>query len=119
MFHCSHKSGDSGPLMDSVQNVTSRIMRIINCLQQFFSHNLIEVHGCDHSIDGFSLEALEAKVKPFLQRTTADGPRFDTYLLYFSGPVFENGDWMLQGQLQLTINLLSLCIHGAHWIYNQ
>ena len=80
---------------ETLQSVGSQATRILNKVQEFFSYNLIENYGCDYSSSGLTLEALGSKVKAFLQRTTSDGPRYDTYVIYYSGPVHTNGDWAL------------------------
>ena len=91
-----------------MQELGSRATRALNKIQQFFGHNMIETYGCDYSSSGLTLEALETKLKAFMQRCTSDGPRFDTYLLYYSGPVHKNGDWALLGgdSLQLSYHNL-------------
>jgi hypothetical protein len=33
----------------------------------------------------------------FFQQTTPEGLPYDTYLLYYSGPTTETGDWALTG----------------------
>ena len=68
-------------------------------MQQFFSRNMIDNYGCDFSSSGLSEDYLHSKVTQFFSRKTTDGPRFDTYLLYYSGDCLESGDWALTGEL--------------------
>ena len=97
-----------------VQELGTRATRTLNKVQQFFAHNLIETYGCDYSSSGLTLEAVESKVKAFLMRCTSDGPRYDTYLLYYSGPVHSNGDWALLGKNNRLSPLVKQqpCFHG-------
>ena len=44
---------------------------------------------------------MEVKLRSFFQRVTADGPQFDTYLIYYSGHVYDNGDWALAGKTKM------------------
>lgn len=67
-------------------------------MQRFFSHHLIETFGCDYSTSGVTLEALQAKLRTFLELQTADGPRHDTYLVFYSGHTHRSGEWALAGQ---------------------
>ena len=41
---------------------------------------------------------VQSKLKAFFERTTVDGPKYDTYLLYYSGSVYDSGDWALAGE---------------------
>ena len=97
------RPGDSPVLLPSgtLQELSSRATHILSAVQRFFTHHLIETYGCDYSSSGLSAEAVETKLKAFFQRVTSDGPRFDTYLLYYSGGVFEQGDWALSGKQTL------------------
>jgi len=40
---------------------------------------------------------LAASLNKFFSMKTKQGIAYDTYLLYYSGPVVENGDWALKG----------------------
>lgn len=45
---------------------------------------------------GVSLEECESRLADFFAQTTTAGPRYDTYVLYYSGPTIEaTGDWAL------------------------
>lgn len=70
---------------------------MLNNVQRFFSHHMIETFGCDYSTSGMTLEGLQAKLRSFLESTTADGPRHDTYVVFYSGHTHYSGDWALAG----------------------
>ncbi len=82
----------------ALQDLGNRATHILNNVQRFFSHHLIDTYGCDYSSSGLTRDSVESKLKSFFQRMTGDGPRFDTYLVYYSGHVYENGDWALAGK---------------------
>jgi len=81
-----------------MQELSHRATHILNTVQRLFSYHLIDNYGCDYSSSGLTLSAVESKLRAFLQKQTADGPRFDTYLVYYSGHVHKNGDWALAGE---------------------
>ncbi len=80
-----------------VLELNLRSTRMLNNIQRFFSHHMIETYGCDYSTSGLSLEALQAKLRIFMEAHTADGPRHDTYVLYYSGHTHRSGEWALAG----------------------
>ena len=82
-----------------MQELSSRATDILNTVQRFFAFHLIENFGCDYSSSGLTGESVESKLKLFFQRATVDGPRYDTYVVYYSGHVYESGDWALAGRL--------------------
>ncbi|XP_072530085.1 transmembrane protein 168-A [Salminus brasiliensis] len=93
-------SVDGQPVLlppDQVQELNLRSTATLNAVQRLFSHHLIQTFGCDYSTSGLSLEALQAKLRSFLELRTADGPRHDTYLIYYSGHTLPTGDWALTG----------------------
>ena len=51
---------------------------------------------------GMTLEALQNKLKAFLELRTADGPRHDTYLVFYSGHTLRTGAWAMAGQDTVT-----------------
>lgn len=73
---------------------------MLSGVQRLFAHHLIEAFGCDYSSSGVTLEALASKIKTFLELRTADGPRHDTYLIYYSGHCHPSGEWALAGEGQ-------------------
>ena len=83
---------------NTIQDLSARATHILSIVQRFFTYHLIETYGCDYSSSGVSVESVETKLKSFFQRVTSDGPRFDTYVLYYSGSVYDQGDWALSGE---------------------
>ncbi|KAJ0028998.1 hypothetical protein NQD34_003995 [Periophthalmus magnuspinnatus] len=82
---------------DAVQDLNLRSTAMLSNVQRFFAHHLIESFGCDYSTSGVTLEALQAKVRSFLDLRTSDGPRHDTYIIYYSGHTHRSGEWALSG----------------------
>lgn len=46
---------------------------------------------------------MQKKLSVFFSQTTCEGPRYDTYVLYYSGPVTGKGDWALTGKIKKTV----------------
>lgn len=93
-------SPDGQPMLlppDQVHELNRRSTGMLNNVQRFFAHHLIETFGCDYSTSGVTLEALQAKMKSFLELRTADGPRHDTYVIFYSGHTHRTGEWALAG----------------------
>ncbi|XP_071809907.1 transmembrane protein 168-like [Asterias amurensis] len=89
---------DGSPVLlpaSSMEEVNSRSIRLLSTMQRFFLHHMIDVFSCDFSTSGLSLTTLKAKMRNFFARQMPDGPRFDTYLVYYSGHVHPSGDWAL------------------------
>ncbi|XP_013395203.1 transmembrane protein 168-A [Lingula anatina] len=82
---------------NALQELGSRSTQILNQIQHFFAYHMVDVYGCDYSSSGIASEALQSKLKAFFDRRMSDGPRYDTYIVYYSGHVQENGDWALAG----------------------
>uniref|UniRef100_A0A8C6SG94 Transmembrane protein 168b n=1 Tax=Neogobius melanostomus TaxID=47308 RepID=A0A8C6SG94_9GOBI len=82
---------------DQVQELNLRSTGMLNSVQRFFAHHLIESFGCDYSTSGVTVDALQAKVRAFLDLRTSDGPRHDTYVIYYSGHTHRSGEWALSG----------------------
>lgn len=72
---------------------------MLNAIQRFFAHHMIETYGCDYSTSGLSFDTLHSKLKAFLELRTVDGPRHDTYVLYYSGHTHGTGEWALAGKV--------------------
>ncbi|XP_046890310.1 transmembrane protein 168 [Hypomesus transpacificus] len=89
---------------DQVRDLNLRSTDMLNTMQRFFSHHMIESFGCDYSTSGLTLEALQAKIKAFLEVRTADGPRHDTYVLFYSGHTHRTGEWALAGGESLSLD---------------
>lgn len=71
---------------------------MLNAIQRFFAYHMIETYGCDYSTSGLSFDTLHSKLKAFLELRTVDGPRHDTYVLYYSGHTHGSGEWALAGK---------------------
>lgn len=85
------------PPPEQVQALSLRSTATLSAIQRLFSHHLIQNFGCDYSTNGMSLETLQTKLRSFLELHTADGPRHDTYIIYYSGHTMATGDWALTG----------------------
>lgn len=81
-----------------VHELNRRSTGMLNNVQRFFAHHLIETFGCDYSTSGVTLEALQSKMKSFLDLRTPDGPRHDTYVIFYSGHTHRTGEWALAGE---------------------
>ncbi|MEQ2164571.1 hypothetical protein GOODEAATRI_007975 [Goodea atripinnis] len=68
-----------------VQELNQRSTAMLNGMQRLFSHHMIQTFGCDYSTSGVTLETVQNKLRSFLELRTADGPRHDTYLIFYSG----------------------------------
>lgn len=95
-----------------------RSMGLLNSVQRLFSHHMIETFGCDYSTSGVTLEALQAKLKAFLELRTADGPRHDTYVVFYSGHTQRTGAWALAGEGHHSLQWLAGLMVGwlAGWL---
>ncbi|XP_033746705.1 transmembrane protein 168-like [Pecten maximus] len=92
----------------SVQDMGSYAMATLNKICQFFDFHMINNFGTDFSSSGMSQEFLQSKVKAFFGRCCMgeNGPRYDTYLLYYSGDVYDTGDWALADNKNLKLDTL-------------
>ncbi|GFN93438.1 transmembrane protein 168 [Plakobranchus ocellatus] len=90
----------------SVHDISARGTATLAQLQQLFTYHMIQNFGCDYSSSGLELDNLRSKLRAFFDRCTADGPRFDTYLLYYSGDVYDSGDWALSDNKSLSLSML-------------
>lgn len=91
---------------DHVQELNLRSTGMLNAIQRFFAYHMIETYGCDYSTSGLSFDTLHSKIKSFLELRTADGPRHDTYILYYSGHSHGSGEWALAGGDALRLDTL-------------
>uniref|UniRef100_A0A3B3DIA7 Transmembrane protein 168a n=1 Tax=Oryzias melastigma TaxID=30732 RepID=A0A3B3DIA7_ORYME len=93
-----------------VQEMNLRSTGMLNNIQRLFSHHMIQTFGCDYSTSGVNLEAVQNKLRTFLELRTADGPRHDTYLVFYSGHAHKNsGAWALaEGQTFHLAQLLEI-----------
>ncbi|XP_069832295.1 transmembrane protein 168 [Dendropsophus ebraccatus] len=82
---------------EHVQELNLRSTGMLNAIQRFFASHMIETYGCDYSTSGLTFDNLHTKVKSFLELRTMDGPRHDTYVIYYSGHSHSTGEWALAG----------------------
>ncbi|XP_072257626.1 transmembrane protein 168 [Pyxicephalus adspersus] len=82
---------------EHVQELNLRSTAMLNAIQRFFASHMIETYGCDYSTSGLTFDTLQTKLKSFLELRTSDGPRHDTYILYYSGHSHSTGEWALAG----------------------
>ncbi|KAM4678087.1 transmembrane protein 168 [Discoglossus pictus] len=82
---------------EHVQELNMRSTGMLNSIQRFFATHMIETYGCDYSTSGLTFDNLHAKLKSFLELRTSDGPRHDTYIIYYSGHSHSTGEWALAG----------------------
>lgn len=105
-------SPDGQPTMlppDQVQQLNLRATAMLNNVQRLFSHHMVRTFGCDYSTSGVTQEALQAKLRSFLELCTEDGPRHDTYLVFYSGHTQKGtGSWALAGTLLSFIHFYSI-----------
>ncbi|XP_069012953.1 transmembrane protein 168-A [Embiotoca jacksoni] len=95
---------------EQVRQLNLRSTGMLNDMQRLFSHHMIQTFGCDYSTSGVTLEALQTKLRSFLELRTADGPRHDTYLVFYSGHTHKgSGSWALaEGESLHLAQLLEL-----------
>lgn len=94
-------SSDGQPTLlppEHVQKLNLRSTAMLNAIQRFFAYHMIETYGCDYSTSGLSFDTLHSKLKSFLELRTSDGPRHDSYILYYSGHSHSSGEWALAGK---------------------
>ncbi|XP_043943258.1 transmembrane protein 168-like [Protopterus annectens] len=82
---------------EHVQELNLRSTGMLNAIQRFFAYHMIETYGCDYSTSGLSFDTVQTKLKSFMELRTVDGPRHDTYILYYSGHSHSSGEWALAG----------------------
>ncbi|XP_002739520.1 transmembrane protein 168-like [Saccoglossus kowalevskii] len=91
---------------NAIQEHSVRSTEILNTMQRFFLHHMIDIFSCDYSTSGLTLDTVEAKLKGLFDKMTKDGPRYDTYVVFYSGHVQPNGDWALAGDVSLKFETL-------------
>ena len=97
-FHSRPDGGATLLQPSAIQDIGSRSTQILNTVQRFFGYHMIENYGCDYSSSGLTAESVGNKLKSFFEQRTLDGPRFDSYIVYYSGDVHPSGDWALSGK---------------------
>ena len=70
-------------------------VKLVNLVHGFFSEHIVHNFGTDLCTSGLTTQALESKLRSFFNQRVPPGICYDTYFLYFSGPVHDNGDWAL------------------------
>lgn len=76
-----------------VRNRTA--VELIDLLSKFFSEHVVHNFGTELCTSGLTTQSLESKLQSFYGQRVLPGIAYDTYVLYFSGPVYDNGDWAL------------------------
>ncbi|KAL8563500.1 hypothetical protein ACOMHN_066167 [Nucella lapillus] len=104
----SLRPDDGATLMSAavVQEMTSRAMGTLAQVQHFFAFHMLANYGCDLSTSGLNMDSVHSKLNTFFEQRTNEGPRYDTYLLYYCGDVYENGDWAFSDNKRLTMDTL-------------
>lgn len=106
----AYSSSDGQPSLlppEHVQQLNLRSTGMLNNVQRLFSHHMIQTFGCDYSTSGVTLETLLTKLRSFLDLRTEDGPRHDTYLIFYSGHTQKGtGTWVLAGGESLHLSQL-------------
>ena len=60
-------------------------------------------------VHGLRIQSLESKLESFFNQRVLPGLPYDTFVLYYSGPVHDNGDWAsLENNAFSSSQLLSL-----------
>uniref|UniRef100_A0A915L8T7 Transmembrane protein 168 n=1 Tax=Romanomermis culicivorax TaxID=13658 RepID=A0A915L8T7_ROMCU len=92
-----------------VQTITLRATTCIDAMVKFFGQHLVENFGCDLSTSGLDWSDIRKKLATFFDQSTPEGPPFDTYILYYSGPVNDKGDWAMTGNTVVSLgNILEI-----------
>ena len=96
--------GNATPLPQShVQDINIRSTELLVAIQNFFRDHLIDMYGCDYSINGLEPSTLSNKVKALFSSNTSDGLKYDSYILYYSGHTYQNGDWAMNDGSTITL----------------
>ena len=80
---------------NAFQAVNTKAMELIFIVSRFFSSHMIHNFGTDISISGISADFIEKKINLFFEQCVLPSLHYDTYILYYSGHVTDNGDWVL------------------------
>ena len=101
-------AGEVIGLAESVfQAVYTKAIELNFIVSRFFSRRMIQIYGADVLPSGISADEIEKKITSFFhQRVLPSNARlhYDTYILYYSGPVKDNGDWLLRENKTLSLN---------------
>ena len=95
----AHKYSPTGSVIvlaeNAFQAVNTKAMELINIVSRFFSSHMIHNFGTDFSSSGISADYIEKKINLFFEQRVLPNLHYDTYILYYSGHVTDNGDWAL------------------------
>lgn len=101
-------TGEVIGLAESVfQVVYTKAIELNFIVSRFFSRRMIHIYGADVLPSGISADEIEKKIISFFhQRVLPSNARlhYDTNILYYSGPVKDNGDWLLRENKTLSLN---------------
>ena len=104
----AHKYSPNGGVIvlaeNAFQAVNTKAMELINIVSRFFSSHMIHNYGTDFSTSGISADYIEKKITSFFEQRVLPGLHYDTYILYYSGHVTDNGDWALTENKTLSFN---------------
>lgn len=103
---------------EHVQELNLRSTAMLNDIQRFFASHMIETYGCDYSTSGLTFDTLQTKLKSFLELRTSDGPRHDTYILYYSGHTHSTGEWALAGRCRSEVSAVKDMECNILWLQN-
>ena len=92
----AHRYSPTGGIIvlaeNAFQAVNTKAMELINIVSRFFSSHMIHNFGTDFSSSGISADYIEKKIDSFFEQRVLPNLHYDTYILYYSGHVTDNGD---------------------------
>ena len=80
---------------EEYQGTNRTAVELINSLSRFFSEHTVHSFGTELCTSGLRIQSLESKLQSFFNQCVLPGLPYDTFVLYYSGPVHDNGDWAL------------------------
>lgn len=94
--HKYSRTGDVTILpQEGFQTINNTAMELINIVSRFFATHMIHNFGTDFSSSGIAAEYAEGKIQTFFEQRILPGLSYDTYILYYSGHVHDNGNFAL------------------------
>lgn len=101
-------TGEVIGLAESVfQFVYTKATELNFIVSRFFKRRMIYIYGADFLPSGISADEIEKKITSFFHQCVLPSNarlHYDTYILYYSGPVKDNGDWLLRENKTLSLN---------------
>ncbi|EDO44326.1 predicted protein [Nematostella vectensis] len=95
----AHRYSPSGNMVilpeDGFQAINSRAIELVNVVSRFFANHMIHNYGTDFSTNGIAKDYVSNKVQTFFSQRVLPGLHYDTYILYYSGHVLNDGKWAL------------------------